>query len=53
MINLIEKYKKEIASLSSLRDSEEKSGRGGHCLSITGKIMAYNAVISDLKRLTT
>ena len=51
MEELIKKYKEKIASLVLLRNREEKAGRSGYCISITGEIQAYNAVISDLQRL--
>jgi len=48
---LIEKYKEKIKQLQKTRDYHESQGRGGACISITGEIQAYNAVLSDLKRL--
>lgn len=51
MEKLIEKYKERIKELQKTRDFHELQGRAGACISITGEIQAYNAVLSDLKRL--
>ena len=52
MKELIEKYKKKIAQLQRSRDVHESTGRSFACISITGEIQAYNAVIKDLQVLT-
>ena len=49
MNDLIEKYKSKITELQKKRDFHERQGRAGACLSITGEINAYNAVLSDLR----
>lgn len=51
MKDLIEKYKGKIKELQKTRDYHESQGRGGACISITGEIQAYNAVLADLKRV--
>ena len=48
----IKKYKTRIAKLQRQRENYEKTGRAGACISITGEIQAYNAVISDLERIS-
>ena len=48
MNKLIEKYKNRIAKLQRKRSMYESHGAGGACISITGEIQAYNAVIKDL-----
>ena len=47
----VQKYKEKIKSLQKTRDFHESEGRSGACISITGEIQAYNAVIKDLERL--
>lgn len=51
METLIKKYKEKIKTLQKTRDYHESEGRSGACISITGEIQAYNAVIKDLERL--
>jgi len=51
MEKLITKYKNRIAKLQRERSRYELRGMSGACLSKTGVIQAYNAVISDLKLL--
>ncbi len=48
---LITKYKTKISKLQELQKHYESISRGGMCISNQGEINAYNAVISDLKRL--
>ena len=50
MEELIEKYKAKIKESQQKRKYYESIAKGGLCLVETGKIQAYNAVISDLKR---
>jgi len=51
MKELIKKYKNRITDLQGERDRYDSKGMSGACLSITGEIQAYNAVIEDLKNL--
>jgi hypothetical protein len=46
---LIDKYKSRIAVLQQKIKTFEKRGQAGTCISLTGEIQAYNAVIVDLK----
>ena len=48
-LQLIKRYKNRIAELQRKRNMYEIKGMSGACLSITGEIQAYNAVIKDLK----
>lgn len=48
IMSLIKKYKDRISKLQKKRKSFELKGMGGACISITGEIQAYNAVVSDL-----
>lgn len=51
MKELIEKYKTRIAHLQKSREHSEQEGLSGACISITGRIEAYSAVIKDLENL--
>jgi len=48
---LIKKYKVKITSLQNQIKFHEKHGRAGACISLNGEIQAYNAVLTDLKKL--
>jgi hypothetical protein len=48
---LIKKYQEKIAYNQRLIVKYDTTGRGGACISLTGEIQAYNAVISDLKKV--
>jgi hypothetical protein len=48
---LILLYKTKIADKSRLREIYEKQSKGGACISLTGEIQAYNAVLKDLNEL--
>jgi hypothetical protein len=46
---LVAKYKAKITELQKRRDTFDGTGRGGACISVTGEIQAYNAIIADLQ----
>jgi hypothetical protein len=48
---LILKCRTKIADKQRLRDSYERAGKGGACISLTGEIQAYNEILSDLRQI--
>jgi len=50
---LIRDIKANISGIQKLRKHHELKGLSGACLSDTGEIMAYNAVIKKIEQLTS
>lgn len=49
--DLIQKYANKITLLKERQKIFEKKSMGGACVAYQGEIQAYNAVLSDLRKL--